>query len=183
MKRNKVDYVVVVYAVFLLLIVLGIAYFAFTSIASPANNPPLPTPIPTVTEVPPAIPPPPLINYDTKAELRLVDKMRNRPQLSQIDASAKTTMLNTVLKGYNSGVAYESETVRIEYVKSLDLFMAEIKTTDIQQAKNDANVWFRGQGLSQEGICNLPVMFLLNLDTAEILKNKNILFSPLPNSC
>ena len=37
--------------------------------------------------------------------------------------------------------------------------------------------------MSQQGICDLPVGFYLSPDTANLIKNTNFIFNPLPDGC
>jgi hypothetical protein len=181
MKKNKLDYVGIGFAVVLLLIVFGIAAAA-TLQNNAINN--APTPTPPFIQPTRAMPNPvPLVPYDEEAEVRLIEKIRNRPKLSSTDAKSRETLLITTLKGYNSGVAFETTNVRVEYIKSLDLFMAEIKTINISQAKAEANIWLRSKNLSQQGICDLPIMFILSGHVSQALDNEDIIFSPLADGC
>jgi hypothetical protein len=179
-RGQKQDYFVILFAVILVVIVLSIVYISFT--AKPSQVVQTPSPTATIpTETLPPIPFP--VQYDYAAEDRLAKIITQRPPLSQSDSQQKTTMLNTILHGFNSGVLYETDNVRIEYVQSADLFMAEIKTTSFVKAKAEATSWFLSQGLSQKGICTLPVMFFLDPEVSQALQGQDIIFSPLPNSC
>ena len=180
-KGQKQDYFVIVFAIILVAIVFAIVYIYFT--AKPAQvvqTPPITATI-VPTETLPPIPFP--VQYDYAAQDRLAKIVAQRPPLSQSDSQQKTTMLNTILQGFNSGVLYETDNVRIEYVQSADLFMAEIKTINIVKAKAEATSWFLSKGLSQKGICNLPVMFFLDPEVSQALQGQDIIFSPLPNGC
>lgn len=121
--------------------------------------------------------------YNTEAHSKLADIIINRPPLSLQDQEAKTNLLQTTVKGFNSGIVYETPNVRVEYVQSVDMFLAEILTDEVQTAKNETNIWFRERGLTQKGICNLPVMFYFDRSKIESLQNKDMEFNPLPNSC
>ena len=113
----------------------------------------------------------------------MADKILNRNPLPLNDDLAKEKLLQRTLGGQNSGVVYESEKVQVEYMQSDDIFMAEILSPEIDKVKAETNVWFRNQGLSQEAICNMPVIFYLRTDVADQLQQKNIIFNPLPNGC
>jgi hypothetical protein len=178
MRRKKEDYILIAFTVILLVIVITIAVFSL--IAQPATQKPTPSPTPPQNDVQTSIMP--TVSYDSNAGGRMADKIINRKQLSPADATAKETILNTILYGHNSGVVYESPEVRVEYVESGNIFMAEILSTNISKAKAEATVWFSSQGLSQEAICNLPLMFYLNIEVKNSLP-ENTLFSPLPEGC
>lgn len=184
MRRSKADYIedliIIIAASVLLIIIIIVAILSFRATA-PVQNVPAPS-------VSPSIPPTVTdrvhkINFDNDAEARLANRINNRPSLAPYDNSVKENMLTTILHGHNSGIVYQSPNVRVEYVESADIFMAEILTTDIQQAKDETNVWFRDQGFRQQAICDLPLMFYLNFDVLNKLSGKNYTFSPVPNSC
>jgi len=178
MRGHKQDYFVIIFAAILVVIVFSIVYISLTTKppAQTTNNPPIQNP--TITQ-PDNLP----IQYDNAAEDRLFQKINNRPTLTPADQQQKGDTLNTILHGFNSGVLYETDDVRVEYVQSADVFMAEIKTQNLIKAKVDANTWFLHQGFSQEGICNLPLMFYLDPQVSDELQGEDVIFSPLPPSC
>ncbi len=124
------------------------------------------------------------VKYDSEAADRLLKTLAERPALSDDDAKAKTKVLTYLPKGQPSGIVYQAPTFRVEYLKSMDVFLVEILTTDVDQAKKDAAEWFFSEGLSHEGTCNAGIMFYLNGNVAEIFKKAdNYKFNPLPPSC
>jgi hypothetical protein len=123
----------------------------------------------------------PPVQYNEDAQQQLVDKINHKPTLEFSDQKAKQILLASL--NNQSGIAYQSPQITIGYLKTGDFFQVEILTTNIQTAKDEANVWFRAQGLSQKGICNLPVQFFLNWNIANQLRNQNIIFNPLPQGC
>ncbi|HWY79714.1 MAG TPA: hypothetical protein VNW29_05130 [Candidatus Sulfotelmatobacter sp.] len=177
MKGHKQDYFIIIFAVILLCITFSIVYLSLT------QNPPqekkiVPTPFPTNIQANSL----PLL-YDNAAEGRLAQKILTRPTLEPSDTQQKNTTLTTILHGFNSGVLYETANVRLEYVQSADIFLAEIKTANITIAKEEISTWLFKQGFTQTGICNLPVMFYLNPEVSQNLQGKNVIMSPLPNNC
>jgi hypothetical protein len=178
MRGHKQDYFILILAGVLLFIVFLIVYISFTQYPAPAIKPTSPTIIPTEVQTSP-LP----VQYDYSAQDRLAKIITTRPAISSTDSEQKTNMLNTILHGFNSGVLYENTDVRIEYVQSADLFTAEIKTVNIVKAKADATTWFLNQGISQKGLCDLPVMFFLDPQVTQQLQGQDVIFSPLPNSC
>ncbi len=180
-KHRKQDILALAFALILIFIILGIILITINPPStSTTQQTASPTPLQTIINTPQ---PTPEILYDSTAGSRLADKIINKPVLTPDDASAKNTTLNTILKGYNSGVVYKNSDVSVEYVKSVDLFMAEIYTPNVAKAKVEVNTWFLGQGFSQEGVCNLPVMFYLNESVSLQLQTQSIKFSPLINGC
>lgn len=113
---------------------------------------------------------------------RLLDYIQHRRPLSEADMRAKTRILGTAEQAA-SGIVYQNTNIAIEYVKSADLFQVEILTAEIPAAKEEAIVWFKSQGFSNEGICALPVSFYLNFDIKTQLGKAANSFNPLPESC
>ncbi len=120
---------------------------------------------------------------DDDPHSKLLDLIQNRRQLSDADSTAKKNLLLQLPNGESSGNIYLSSTIRVEYVRGPDLFQVEILTTNVALAKVEAAAWFQQNGISQEGICNLPVSFYLNWDIAQKLRNSDTVFNPLPNDC
>ncbi len=185
MKNRKEIYLLIGLAVVLFLILMGIAFMALVSkpakdISTNAPSPSLltsPSPTPLVNS---GVPP---VSYSSDATDRLIEKVKNHPQLSDSDLTAKQKILSLLQQGKSSGYVYESQNIRLEYLNSPDAFLAEILTFDIAKAKTDAVTWFKSQGMSQAGICNLPISFYLNSGVANELRTSNIIFNPLPDGC
>jgi hypothetical protein len=129
---------------------------------------PTPTPIPNVLQNP-------------NSATEVFNTLNNREDLSPSDTQAKENILQTV--NNTTGTVYESPTVAIFYLATPDLFQAQIRTTDTNQAKNDAINWLISQGLSRSSICHLPLIFYLSTDTAATLKDSNQSFSPKVPGC
>jgi hypothetical protein len=190
MRRKKEDIIVLIFASILTLIVLGIAFVALTSSRVPIQpkekhfTPPtrVPTkPTPTLEPSSEETQTTPPVLYDQKASDLLLERVENRLTLSNDDIIAKAKILAPI--NGESGYVYQTERIYIEYVKSADLFLVEIRTSNIDQAKAEAVLWFQTQGVSQEGICNYPVEFYLNYNVAEYLRGSNVVFNPLANAC
>jgi hypothetical protein len=176
MKKNrKQDIMVVVFALILVIITFTIVIIITTSPSSKG------VPV-TVSSTPVPSESPPEVIYNSSAGAQLANKIIHRQTLSEKDAAAKTTVLETILKGDNSGIVFQTTDVRVEYVKSVDLFMAEILTPNIDGAKEEAVSWFLKQGFSQQAVCNLPVMFYLDTTVSSKLQ-QSVPFSPLANGC
>lgn len=178
MRGHKQDYFIIIIAGILLVIIFGIVFISFTTKppSQTTNTPSIQKPTIAQSDNLPIL-------YDNAAEDRLAQKINNRPTLVPADQQQKSDTLTTILHGLNSGVLYETDDVRVEYVQSADIFMAEIKTQNLIKAKADANTWFLHQGFSQAGICNLPLMFYLDPQVSDALQGENVIFSPLPPSC
>jgi len=188
MRKKKEDIFVIILAAILVVIVFGIVFTIITSQQQPQNKLTATstiitpkTPSPTISENTAGGVPP--LTYDKAASQKLLDYIDNRRALSSSDTFAKANILSLLPSGQQSGIVYQSSNIIIEYISSADVFQTEILTTDIQAAKNEANAWFREHGVSQKGICTLPVEFYMNHDVANTMRQENLTFSPLPNGC
>ncbi len=121
------------------------------------------------------------VKYSASATKKMLDNLNNPKPLSVQDQSTRERLINSL--GNKSGVFVQNTLYHIEYVKAANQFMIEIKSTDIQVAKTEAVEWLIQQGFSQEGICNLPVVFYLNSQVSRQLSGQDIIFSPLAEGC
>lgn len=173
-------------AVFIFIVFIFLISIALISIrlSKQQKNTPLIVPSPTIfpeklrkstnTSNPPVA--------DTKgSDEKLIQKVKNRITLSQTDLDTKKKVVFSL--GGKSGILYSSPSFTVEYLKSPDIFQVEILNENIQQSKQQATTWFKSQGFTQEGICNLPVMFYINWDTANKLRGSNTEFNPLAEGC
>ena len=112
-----------------------------------------------------------------------LEYVKNRKSLSESDAAVKKQILTLLPSEEDSGVLHQTPAISIEYIHEPDLFQVEILTTDIQSAKKEANTWFREKGMSQEGICYLPVQFYINYAVAKTIPNAADTFNPLAPDC
>jgi hypothetical protein len=183
MKKNRESIIVISLGVILVIVVIAISVIVTQSNTPEQNKPKLQPTIqkPTLIPVTPATNS--SVKYDQDAQEKLMLRKINRRKLSTDDAAIKARMLKLIPAGKLSGVIYAEQDFNVEYLQPLDLVKVEILTTDIPGAKSKANVWFRNQGMSQKGICELPLEFYLNWDIAQKLRNSNTIFSPLSNGC
>jgi hypothetical protein len=154
--------VLVVFILFLIIIIFS------SSISS--NK--IAGPLPTVT---------PYSTPNDLAEKRLLLKLEHPSILSTNDAAVKTHILS-FLNG-QPGDLYHGPDVIISYLPAGKEFQGEILTTNIDLAKKEAVDWFTTQGMSKQGICDLPIMFFLGANASAQFQNPNVLFSPLPPGC
>jgi len=180
MRRKKEDFVIIGFA-FILLVIIFILLYISLQPKEPLPQTPLPTAIPEPTTA--ALDGKPAILYDEQQENKLMDYVKNRRSLGSEDHLAKANILASLPNGERSGVLTQTKNIQIDYTHSADIFQVEILTTDIQAAKNEANLWFRARGLSQKAICTLPVEFYMSFDVANTLRQTNIIFNPLGNGC
>lgn len=121
------------------------------------------------------------VPYNNLAKEKVIDNMQNRQELSDRGKSSRQNILNRL--NNMSGVAYETISFRLEYIQSPDIFMAEIKTSDINKAKKEAADYLISEGFSQNDVCILPLVFYLNAAIALEIRETGIEFSPLPLDC
>jgi hypothetical protein len=55
----------------------------------------------------------------------------------------------------------------------------EIRTTRIDLAKRGVVGWFKENGLSEQSVCDYPVVFHLSQDVIKQLENTTVVFSPV----
>lgn len=173
----------------ILLLLVSSIFFALSHRAKntvETNSIPVPTPITINTKrlLPsntPLVPTQPNLfeNKTIKKELYLLE---NRQVLSSNDKAIKINLI--ALLQPDSESIYETSEYTILYIRPLDEFQVEIKTANTQQAKNNATTWVTSQGMSQDGICKLPLIFFTNHETYQKLQIQGAKdISPLADGC
>lgn len=109
------------------------------------------------------------------------NRIVNPKELSTTDIQIRNNLIRSLQD--KSGILHQDSGYKIEYVKSPDTFMVEILVSDAEIAKTDAIAWFQEKGLSDNGICNLPVEFFLSFDVIQIYRESNQKFNPVPKIC
>jgi hypothetical protein len=181
-KGQRQYYFVIILAIILVAITISIAVITYQSATQPAPITPAvslsPSPLMqsfTQTTVP--------LKWNPQASKLLLHREENRTPLSVSDTQAKQRILKLLPAGQNYGTVYSSSDVNIQYVQSLDLFQVETLTINVSAAKNEAENWFKQEGMSQQGICDLPLGFYPNWASANILKQSNFIYNELPAGC
>lgn len=131
----------------------------------------VPTPTPHLTKTNPPV------AYDKQSNMKMLDMIKHRTPLSPADTVVKNKIIT------KSGLVKETPTYKMEYIHAGDEFLVEIKTVNINQAKEDSVAWLKSKGLSDQGVCHLPLVYYLNHNAATSLRGLNIKFSPLPPGC
>lgn len=122
----------------------------------------------------------PKVKYEQGSLGKSLIKLTSRTPLSPSDTSTKQKLID--IASANSGLIDKTKLYSIEYIRAIDDIEVEILTTDIDQAKTQAVDYLKTQGLSDQGMCNLPVRFYLNyVVTKEI--SPSVVFNPLPPGC
>lgn len=122
----------------------------------------------------------PRIEYEKGSLGKSLVKLTTRIPLSTSDIAAKERLAD--IASANKGLIYSTNNYSIEYIRAMDDIEVEILTVNIDQAKNEAIQYLNNQGLSDLGVCNLPVRFYLSYVITKELPDKTI-FNPLPPGC
>jgi hypothetical protein len=120
----------------------------------------------------------PNINYAPNSLGKAHVKLTSRIPLSPSDVSAK----NNLIAASENGIINETSQYSIEYISAFDHMEVTLLTTSIDEAKTQAETYLKNAGLSQNGLCNLPVIFSVEYSVRKKLPD-NTVFNPLPNGC
>lgn len=179
---KKVLFILTAGVAVLFIIVLFFVFSALQKQPAPKNNQiAVPTKIPSSNSQDSAGQTRPPVIYDTKKTNELVEAVKNKKGLSQNGIAAKEKLI--LLLKNTSGSVYKSQQVRIDYVKSPDIFQVEILSTDVTLAKQEAVNWMVSQGFTKDDVCKLPLSFYLSPETSASLQNTKTIFNPLPDGC
>lgn len=138
----------------------------------PLNASPLPE-IPT-TDTEPQI-------YQEGSLEKDYERITNKKELTPEEVAAKQAIL-APLEG-NSGIVTANSSFNVEYLRTPQYFMVEILSNDTQAAKQAAQAWFNERGLSNNAICNLPVIFYVSPSVRDYLAQTNTVFDPTLEGC
>ncbi len=173
---------------FLFIVVFILSLTARKSTQNNFTNPNLPTPTlilpPNSTNngqpITPTLTSTPNINYLNQDKLH--ELVTNKQLLSSDQNKIKQNLVNQALPNPDFNLTATND-FSIDYIQALDEFQVEILTTDYKTAENEAVQYFRAQGLSDNSICNLPVMFYLSYDVTQQLKGQNVSVNSIPDFC
>lgn len=110
--------------------------------------------------------------FQNKTIQKELDLLENRRPLINTDTETKIRLIQSLPS--DSETIYATTDYAVLYIKPIDEFQVEIKTTQAAQAKKDAITWFETQGMSFDGVCKLPVIFFTNHETHETMKSEGI---------
>ena len=120
------------------------------------------------------------LNYVPGSATKDLQRLIERAPLSASDTAVKNNILERL--GNKSGSPYQNSDFAINYVVGPNDFEVEITTKEIDKAKEEAISWFKSQGLTDQGICNLPVTFYV-IDTVKNSLPSETSFDPNPPNC
>lgn len=167
--RREIKFLIIASTLGIIFLALFI-WFLFSRSLIPSSFTALPTPTPV-----------PNIFYNESVAKKTLDLVQKRSTPSPSDATARTSLLART--NNETGTIFQSDSFSLIYLKTPDLFQAEILIPDIAKAKSDATSWLKSQGLSTSGICHLPLTFYLSQNVSNSLLQKNQAFDPLPPGC
>lgn len=169
----KKEYIILALPLIVFLAIIVFFFVVNTSQKKVVENiPPTPTPISQSK---------PLVPYKPGSFDRMVQLETNRQQLSATDMAIRKNLIAQA--DSNTGKIYAAPSFSIKYVEPFDIFQAGLLTTDLDSGRRDAINWLKSQGLSDQGICNLPFSFYLPYQTAIQFQGKNVTLNPLPDGC
>jgi len=174
MKFGQKIFYIVTGVIVILIISVILALSTTNKSTKPNTTAPIPTPF-----VGEAVKP--VVNYDEGSLQKSAERIKNPGELSQQDKQVRKSLLDRV--GNKSGILFEYSTFRITYMQTFDFFESEILTTNVSQAKSDTLAWLKQQGLSENGVCHLPLTFFLNNDVAKKITDPFVSFNPNPDGC
>lgn len=179
MKFNKTWAIIIILVI--LIVLLAAVQLISRSISTKQQTPP---PIP-ILQIDGASPKPTAQTsrtvYDTDDLSKDFQRIKNKTPLSNPDSAIRQKLIEGL--GNKSGILIQTDAYMIEYVKAPNQFMAQILGRDIGSAKSLINDWFLQQGLSQNGICNLPLVLYLGPDPIDQLRKTGEKFNPIPKGC
>lgn len=168
----------------LVLLVIYYSLTAFIGQKSPKNVPGPSSLNPTAakpTMAPDKTQTNPPVKYNGNSSIKMLERLKKRIPLSVKDEATKQRIITSI--NGKSTILRTTATFRVEYIKSPDVFLVEVKTIDIGKGKVDARSWFISQGFTPQGACELPVVYYLNSEVASQLRDLGITFSPLADGC
>jgi hypothetical protein len=117
------------------------------------------------------------------------ERFVHRVPLSDADQGVRDRLIDALRRSLGvasgdpvEGIIYRDEGVQVKYVSGPDDFEAEILTTDFNLAKRTVEAFLARQGLSGQGICDLPLSYSVNGKLRESLPSGTH-FDPNPLAC
>ncbi len=161
-------------------VIISVLLILWVNSKQPAQQPPYETrqltPTPQIS-IQPKQPP---IPYYSQGQEKLLDYIQNRRKLIPSDQQTRNHLIQ--MAG-NSGLINTTNDYQLTYIQAADAFMGEIRTPDVVTAKQEINSWLESQGMSQEGICYLPLSLYISPALSKVGMIGVIPFSPLPLGC
>lgn len=119
--------------------------------------------------------------YRTESLEKDFQRIISHKAISPSDESVRQSLITKL--NNQSGILEATNDYKIEYVKAANSFMVELNSINPEGAKIEVGNWFKQQGLSVQGVCNLPVVFYLSQGTKDYLRQVGSSFNPIPEGC
>lgn len=178
----------------LILIIIAVNLGLFLAVLTNTSTEPIPSPKPTPTSVnitnnlPPqnTISPPirgsdPNLLFTPDTQEKNFKRIAERKNLPVSEIEIKQRLI-LPLSGESGTVATFDDFI-VEYLQTPQFFMVQLLSNDVESAKTNAQNWFNDQGITDFGICNLPVIFYISEEVSVYLQENKQQFNPLPRSC
>lgn len=177
--ESKQKYLYLIIGVVILVIYGIVVLFSlFGKTKTPTNNAVFPSPTPIQTaqnQTKPAV------AYNVNATRKLEQLLKQRNLLSSADQTLRKQIVQSV--NNKTAILQQTPTYTLRYIQPFDLFQAEINTIDVAKAKTAVATYFSNKGISNKGVCYLPLTFFLSKQASQQLAGKNFSFSPIPEGC
>lgn len=122
------------------------------------------------------------ILYEQKGASKMLKNMQERPTpVIPKDTTIKNQLISLLPDG--TGTINATEDYELKYVKGPNIFEAKILAEDTVKAKADIIIFLIDKGLSEDGICKLPIIFYLDFELSKKMKSKGQKFNPVPDFC
>lgn len=123
----------------------------------------------------------PQLIYQGSSQEQIINKTKDHPALQESDITAKTKL--KALANPNTGIVNTNSDFEISYIPTFDLIQVELRSTDIESAKQAAENYLLGVGFSKQGVCDFPTQFYLNQSVATQLPNNSPPFKQTADWC
>ncbi|HVA96114.1 MAG TPA: hypothetical protein VND99_00515 [Candidatus Acidoferrales bacterium] len=173
------DYAALAFALVLLSIIAFIILVIFQPHSPSTQIVPKPTPeysTSTNTSTP-------RVFYNQTSITKILNSSNNPPTLTNNDTLAKAKILTNLPQGQQTGLLYQTNDISINYIHDADEFYVVIFSNNINAAKAEAVVWLEANGMSQQAICNYPIIFYPSSSVQTYLQQTHIVFSLLAPGC
>ncbi len=170
--KLKVLYTLIFLSVLIMIaIIVGMLASYNNKDLSNITPPPLPSPVISMTT--PTLPPQQSIES-------LVNRVNNKKPL---DTSDDTIRKSLITKANQNGLVIHTNDYNINYSKDANVFQIELLTQDITPAITKAISWFRDLGMSNQGMCNLPLIIYRDPKAFNPNLKAGMEFYSLPFTC
>lgn len=110
-----------------------------------------------------------------------VTQVTTPKQLSSTDADIRNAFISQA--DNSTHIIHQTSLYTFLYAPGADLFQVEINSEHVTQTEEDAVSWLLGEGLTQQGICNLPVIFFRDPKQFNNGQTTGLEIYPQPDFC